>query len=166
MQNSQSTYRERLAPSLWTLGAAAVIAPMAALVFVPFNSALALAAGVVVAVGVVALLLALSPRLEVRGSRLLAGRANIDARWLGAAKALTGEDARLARGAQMDRSAWLLIRGGIDGLVVVPNTDPADPASAWVISSRTPERLAAAIEIARYAAQSRQTAPMERSSAT
>lgn len=166
MQNSQPTYRERLAPSLWTLGAAAVVAPMAALVFAPFDPVAALVVGVLVAVAVIAAAIALSPVLEVRGSTVRAGRAHIDARWLGTPRPLTGEDAALARGAHLDRSAWLLIRGGIDGLVIVPNTDPADPASAWVLSSRTPERLAAAIEIARYAAQSMQTAPIAPSSAT
>ncbi len=39
-------YRERLSPSLWTVIGAAVAAPMAALVFAPIDTTLALVAGV------------------------------------------------------------------------------------------------------------------------
>ena len=38
-----------------------------------------------------------------------------------------------------------LIRGGIDGVVIVAITDPDDPAPSWVLSTRTPDRLAAAV---------------------
>jgi hypothetical protein len=38
-----------------------------------------------------------------------------------------------------------VIRGGIDGVVIVAITDPDDPAPYWVISTRTPDRLAAAL---------------------
>lgn len=166
MQKTLPTYRERLAPSLWTLVAAAVVAPMAALVLTPFDGTLALVAGVAVGVLLLVLLVTLSPVVEVTGSTLRAGRARIDVRWLGAPTALTDEDAKTARGPALDARSWMLIRGGIDGLVVVPVTDPDDPASAWTISSRTPDRLAAAIDAARYAAQSTQMNPTGPSAAT
>ena len=50
-------YRERLSPSLWAIVSAAVVAPMAALMFAPLDKTLALSAGIVVAVAVVAFLL-------------------------------------------------------------------------------------------------------------
>lgn len=139
------TYRERLSPSLWALVAAAVCGPMAALVLAPVDRTVALVAGAVVGVGVVAALIALSPRVEVRDGVLYAGPAHIDADLLGEPVATTGEEARQARGAKVDRRAWMLLRGGIDGVVTVPVVDPDDPTPAWVISTRTPDRLAAAI---------------------
>lgn len=142
---TEVAYRERLSPSLWVLVSAAVVAPMAALVFTPIDTTLALVIGVLVGVAFVALLVAGSPTLEVRGSEVRAGRAHIDARLLGEPIVTTGEDARMARGPGLDPRAWHVIRGGIDGVVVVAVIDPDDPTPVWVLSSRTPDRLAAAL---------------------
>ena len=145
-------YRERLAPSLWLFLAAALGGPMLTLVFVPAGSALALGIGVVATLVIIALMILASPTVEVDQRVLRAGRAWIDASWLGEPEIRTGEDARQARGPGLPARGWHLIRGGIDGVVVVPNTDPADPAPSWTISTRTPDRLAAAIDAARAAA--------------
>lgn len=160
MQNQRRTYRERLTPSLWILVASAVIAPMAALSFLPVNATLGLAIGVVAVLLILAGLMGLSTRIEVGDGMLRAGRGRIEVGYLGEAVALTGEEARRARGPELDARAWHIIRGGIDGVVAVPVTDPDDPVTQWIISSRTPDRLAAAIEVERrYAAQSRQMKP-------
>jgi hypothetical protein len=138
-------YRERLTPSLWGIVSAAVVAPMAALVFLPLDQTIALAAGILVAVLVVWLMIAVAPTIEVRGGELRAGRAHIPVRLLGAPEYFTGPDARQARGPGLDPRAWHLIRGGLDGIVRVPVRDPDDPTPVWVLSTRTPDRLAAAI---------------------
>lgn len=156
MQNpaahARARYRERLTPSLWLLVAAAVVGPMVALVFVPVGSAPALVLGALVAAALVSALVLVSPVVAVEGTVLHAGRARIDARWLGDAVALVGAEAREARGTGLPADGWHLIRGGIDGLVVVRNVDPADPVTSWTISTRTPDRLVAAIVAARMAA--------------
>jgi len=141
-------YRERLSPSLWMLVTAAVAAPMVTLTFTPLGSLLALLIGAAAALVLIVVLLAGSPVVSVEGTVLRAGRAHIDARWLGAVTALTGEEARTARGSGLPARGWHLIRGGIDGLVVVENIDPADPVTSWTISTRTPDRLSAAIRSA------------------
>ena len=41
--------------------------------------------------------------------------------------------------------AWHRLRGGIDGVVRVTVTDPDDPVTEWVFSSRTPDRVVAMI---------------------
>ena len=76
---------------------------------------------------IVALLIAGSPVVQVRDGVLTAGRAHIDRR-LGEVTVLTGEDARHARGPGLQPRSWHLIRGGIDGVVIVAITDPDDPA--------------------------------------
>lgn len=145
-------YRERLSPSLWMLVTAAVIAPMLMLVFTPLGSLPALLIGVCVAVALIAAMIFASPRIRVEGTVLHAGRAHIDARWLGEVTEHSGEDARTARGSGLSARGWYLLRGGISGVVVVQNLDPDDPAPTWTISTRTPDRLAAAIRAAEAAA--------------
>ena len=139
-------YRERLSPSLWALVAAAVCGPMAALVFSPIDTTLALVIGLVVAVAVVAALVALSPVVEVSDGELRAGRAHIPVDLLGIPAGVVGDEARTARGRGLGRRAFRVIRGGIDGIVTVPVTDPEDPPPMWVVSTRTPDRLVAAIQ--------------------
>jgi len=138
-------YRERLTPSLWAIVSAAVVAPMAALVFVPLDQTFALAIGVLVAVLVVVLMIAGAPVIAVRGGILHAGRAHIDVHLLGRPTTYEAQQARQARGPGLDPRDWHVIRGGIDGVVRVSVEDPDDPTPSWVLSTRTPDRLAAAI---------------------
>ncbi|MBV0894995.1 DUF3093 domain-containing protein [Microbacterium sp. NC79] len=154
MQNSASsmstsrTYRERLTPSLWLIVAAMIVAPMSALVFMRDNGSIALIAGGVVAIAVVALMLSTSKVVEVSGGELRIGKAHIPVEFLGEPVVTTGYEARLARGQNLKAHSFTTIRGGIDGIVTVAVVDPADSTPAWVVSSRTPDRLAAAIGVA------------------
>lgn len=161
MQNSPPDtpriYRERLSPSLPFFVVLALAGPMVALSFVPVGSVLALVLGVLVTVLVMVFGVAVAPVVSVEGTMLRAGRARIDARWLGEVSVHTGDDARNARGPGLSARGWHLIRGGIDGLIVVKITDPDDPVTTWTISTRTPDRLASAIE--RAQAHSRQMGP-------
>ncbi len=163
MQNSSPDtpriYRERLSPSLPFFVALVLAGPMVALSFVPVGATLALVLGIVVPVLVMILAVAASPVVSVKGTVLRAGRAHIDARWLGEVRIRTGDDARHARGPGLSARGWHLIRGGIDGLIVVDVEDPADPVTNWTISTRTPDRLAAAIGRARGQAHSLQMEP-------
>ncbi|PZU46139.1 MAG: DUF3093 domain-containing protein [Microbacterium sp.] len=145
------SYRERLSPSLWTLLCAAVAAPMVALVFVPLDATVALIAGVAVALAIIAALVASAPVIEVRDGELRVGRAHIPVSLLGSGEALSGIEAREARGPGLPRTAWHQLRGGIDGLVRVEVTDDRDPVTHWVFSTRTPDRVLAAIRRAQRA---------------
>ncbi|WP_149085406.1 MULTISPECIES: DUF3093 domain-containing protein [Microbacterium] len=153
MQNpatdARPRYRERLAPSLWLLVTVALAGPMVSLIFVPVGSTFALLLGGAVSALLVVAAIVLAPVVSVEDGVLRAGRAHIDARYLGDPVALSGAEARNARGPELPARGWHLIRGGIDGVVVVPNTDQDDPVVAWTISTRTPDRLAAAIRAAR-----------------
>lgn len=150
MQNIASDtrprYRERLSPSLWLLVTVALAGPMVSLVFIPLASGtFALIIGAAVSALLVIALVAAAPLVAVDGDVLRAGRAHIACGHLGEPVALTGEEARRARGPALPARGWHLIRGGIDGVVVVPNLDVDDPIDTWTISTRTPDRLAAAI---------------------
>ncbi|MBO0979125.1 DUF3093 family protein [Microbacterium sp. SD291] len=153
MQNpapeTRPRYRERLSPSLWLLVTVALAGPMVSLIFTPVGSTTALVIGAAVSALLVAAFIAFTPVVSVEGTVLRAGRAHIDVRHLGEPAALSGDDARQARGPGLPARGWHLIRGGIDGVVVVPDIDPDDPVDSWTISTRTPDRLAAAIRAAR-----------------
>ncbi|WP_238163828.1 DUF3093 domain-containing protein [Kribbella pittospori] len=141
------TYRERLSvPVSWWIIAVALVVTLFAIVTVPVG----MFAGTLVG-GVAALILVLwfvqygSARVQVDGERLQAGRAVIGRAYLGKVEALTGDDARHAFGRDCDPKAYLVLRSYVRGAVRVEITDPRDPAPYWVIATRHPDRLAAAL---------------------
>ncbi len=84
-------------------------------------------------------------RISVADGVLNAGRARITTDHLGAVTALDVETMRLQAGRDADARAFLLLRPYIKGGVRVDLTDPSDPAPYWLISSRRPDLLAAAL---------------------
>lgn len=84
-------------------------------------------------------------RVQVADGSLRAGRARIEARHLAAATALDAEPTRRLAGVDADARAFLLLRPYLKRAVRVDLTDPADPTPYWLISSRHPEALAAAV---------------------
>jgi len=142
---SSVRYRERLSPSLWVLFSAAITAPMVALVFVRVDATFALIVGFAVAGLLIAAMIAASPVVEIADGELHVGRAHIPLALLGEPVALSGDEARQARGPGLSRAAWHMLRGGIDGVVRVPVVDERDPVAEWVFSTRTPDRVVAII---------------------
>ena len=138
-------YRERLWPAPWLLIASALVMPASMLVLAPISFPAGVATAVVLYGGCVALFLFGAPTITVEDGMLRAGRASIPLSLVGEPRAFTGADASLERGQRLDARAWLLIRGSIDGVVTVPLTDPADPTPYWLLSTRRPRELAAAI---------------------
>jgi hypothetical protein len=128
---------------------------MATLVFVPLNGVVATAIGIALGVGVVALLVLSAPVIEVKDGMLRVGRARIEVEHLGEPQLFTGDEARWARGGGLDARSWHLLRGGIDPVVVIPVLDDEDPAPSWVISTRMPDRLGAAVRRAQLTQRTR-----------
>jgi hypothetical protein len=131
--------------SWWIIAAAAVVT-LWVITAVPAGTI----AGTAVAGVALVLLLAFfirygGARVEVDVQSLRAGQAVIERSYLGKVEALTGDDARHAFGRDCDPKAYLLLRSYVSGAVRVEITDPRDPAPYWVIATRDPERLAAAL---------------------
>ena len=63
----------------------------------------------------------------------------------GAVAALDADQTRLVSGRDADARAYLLLRPYLNRAVRVEITDPADPTPYWLVSSRHPEALAAAL---------------------
>lgn len=98
------------------------------------------------------LLIRLTPVVEVGPELFVAGGARIPLHLLGAAESLDAGQMRVAGGPELDARAYLLLRGWIGSGVRVHLDDPEDPTPYWLISSRRPDQLVAALEQARRTA--------------
>jgi hypothetical protein len=140
-------YRERLSvPISWWIIAAAAVITLFVITAVPAGTLAGAIVGGVASILLLAFFLRYGAALvEVDSERLRAGLAVIERAHLGKVEALTGDDARHAFGRDCDPKAYLLLRSYVRGAVRVEITDPRDPAPYWVIATRHPERLAAAL---------------------
>lgn len=150
----QVGHDERLWPSvgIWAVAVGCAIALGLTILPVSRPGALLVAA---VALALEVIVLVRTAAVVTVGHGILrAGAASIDVALLGRAEALEGTAMRAARGTDLDARAHLCIRGWLSGGVRVQLRDPKDPAPYWIISSRSPQDLAAAIEQATAAARS------------
>ncbi|SDN19460.1 Protein of unknown function [Cryobacterium flavum] len=144
-------YREKLWPNAWAFIVTALVIPASILVLVPISLFAGIVTAAVLYGGCVLLLVLASPVVRVQNGELIAGPATISTTLLGQATVFDGAEATQERGPRLDARAWLLIRGWIKPVVRVPIVDATDPAPYWVISSRHPIELAAAINESRTA---------------
>ncbi|MEW2316267.1 DUF3093 domain-containing protein [Streptomyces bauhiniae] len=146
MQLSAAPYEERLtAPRSWWL-ISVLVGVSFALILLPFGT-LPLLGGLVGGTAVAAVMASAygSPRIRVVGDALIAGEARIPVAALGAAEVLDAEEARAWRTYKADVRAFLLLRAYIPTALRVEVTDPEDPTPYLYLSTREPEKLAAAI---------------------
>ncbi len=148
--SSPSSYTERLTVPLWWWPVAAFLVT---LLGAEFHVGLPLAAKVATylvfgGVAVFLLLFAGAVRVGVRDGALLAGRASLPVRHAGEVHLLDRAAIRRLMGPEADPAAWTVHRPWIrEGLAVVV-ADPDDDTPYWLISTRRPTRLAAALAAA------------------
>lgn len=142
-----TTYRERLAaPLSWWLTALAFAVVWGWVVLVVTTWPIAISVTVVVAViDLYAVWRYGSLLLSVGPAGLRVGQASIAHEHIGAAEPLNRADYRLRLGTGADARAFLVTRPYLDRGVIVAVDDDSDPAPYWLVSSRRPEALAAAL---------------------
>jgi hypothetical protein len=138
-------FRERLWPAPWLFISTALVIPASLLVFLPINPTSGLIVAIVLYAVCVGGLLAGAPTVEVSATELRAGRARLPLSAVAKATAFVGAEAQAERGQRLDARAWLLIRGWISPVVRVELDDADDPTPYWLISTRRPDELAAAL---------------------
>ena len=143
-----AAFRERLSPALWIWASAAGIAAMAGLAVAPLGGTAALVAAAAVAVLLVVLLVRGTPLVAVADGMFVAHRARVPVRLLGRVEVLDAERMRQARASRSGPRAYLCLRGWIATGVLVELRDTEDPTPYWLVSSRRPAELAAAISAA------------------
>lgn len=84
-------------------------------------------------------------RVVVEDGWFRAGRARIEARYVGDVAALDAEQTWRVAGPDADARAFLLLRPYLKRAVQVHIVDPDDPTPYWLVSSRHPEALADAL---------------------
>lgn len=141
-------YRERLTPGFlaWLLMFA-----LAAVFGIAFGAALGAAVGwftfLVLLVLIVTLALLTSPSIEVTDEELRVGRARLPRRSVATVEALDADGARDARGPRADARQYLVLRSTTASTAVrIVLDDREDPHPSWLVSSRHPQQLAAALQ--------------------
>ena len=138
-------YRERLWAAPWVYVSTALVIPASLLVFLPISEIAGVISAVVLYGGIVIALFVTTPLVEVTDEQFTAGRARLPRSAIAGVGAYTGAEATAERGTRLDARAWLLLRGWIPGIVHVTLNDPDDPTPYWLVSTRHPEELAAAL---------------------
>lgn len=118
------------------------------LVFFPISETAGLIVAIVLYAACVLLLIAASPTIRITETELIAGKARVPLEIVGEATAYSRDEARQERGPRLDARAWLLIRGWVDPVVKVEITETADPTPYWLLSSRRPAEVVAALSSA------------------
>lgn len=142
-------YREKLWASAWLYLAMALVIPASLLVFLPINVTVGVVVAAALYAGCVGILIASAPTVSVTDRELTAGKARLPLQFVGGVDHFREPEATLERGRNLDARAWLLIRGWIGPVVKIEVTDPEDPTPYWLISSRHPGELAAALAAGR-----------------
>ena len=88
-----------------------------------------------------------SSRIQLRDGTLYVGPAHIELRHVGAVEALDKEGTRRVHGPEADARAFLHTRPYISRAVRIAIEDPADPTPYWLVSTRHPRKLAAALSV-------------------
>lgn len=148
-ERSSRHFRERLAPGPWLFIALLLVIPAAILTIVPVAAALAVPVAIAVYLILAGVTFLASPIVTVEEGMLTAGRARIPVNMLGDIEVLDKDRLRAAIGPGMDARSHLVVRGYIHLGVKIEVTDPADPTPYWIITTRRPGELKAALLAAR-----------------
>lgn len=140
-------YTERLfVPLRWWVQATMLVATfwLALVVAVPLLAA-NLIVGTIAALVAAAFLRFGAFRVEVADGELRAGRAHLPLTYVGEVLPLDKEQTRLLAGRDANARAYLAMRPYVKRSVRVEITDPADPTPYWLVSTRRPRQLTAAL---------------------
>lgn len=144
-----ASHHERLSvPLRWWVQGTMLVASFWLAFAVSTPAVVAWSATGVLVVAMVALLSGYgSPRIDVEDGWLRAGRARISGEFVGGAEPLDPEATRRVAGREADARAFLLLRPYLKRAVRVTVRDQRDPTPYWLVSTRDPEHLAAAIRV-------------------
>ena len=122
-----------------------LVVPATVLIFLPLNVFVGVISGFVLWISSVAVLWVFSPVIVVTEEGLRVGTAYLEREFWGQAQAFRGLEARHERGPGAHGLAWLSLRPWIGPVVKIEVSDPEDPTPYWLISSKNPEALLAAL---------------------
>lgn len=138
-------FAERVLPSLtaWLLVPAGAV--LVGVMLLPIDLAVAVTGGLAVALVIGVLLWVSSPAILVRSGMLTVDRARLPIQVISAVEMLDRSQTERAMGPDLDARAHLRHRAWAHSSVRIVLDDPDDPTPYWLISTRRPEDLAAAL---------------------
>lgn len=139
-------YRERLTPPILLYVALLLVIPASLLVFLPINVFVGVAFAIALYAACTLALFFTAPVIVVTDESFAAGSAVLPLTAVGSASAYAGAEATAQRGPKLDARAWLVIRGWVGPVVKVTVDDQGDPTPYWLVSSRKPDALVAALQ--------------------
>ena len=122
-----------------------LIAPTGFLTLSPINADLGVFIGVFGTALVIALLIWLSPVIELTDETLSVGKAKIPREALGLATPIEANDAFSERGPNLNARAFIKFQPTVKTLIKIEITDPLDPTPYLLFSTRRAGLLAKAI---------------------
>lgn len=143
----RTDHHERLLPSWWVW---ILLTGFVAMLATAYGAALGATVGWLVAVGsaivTVVVVWLTAPTVRVDEMGLQVGRALLPVSCIGAVRVVSAEQIRELRGPGSDGRLFVALRSwAARGGVLISVEDPRDPHPAWLVSSRHPERLSAAL---------------------
>jgi Protein of unknown function (DUF3093) len=84
--------------------------------------------------------------ISVDPDQIRVGRATIEHHYIAGCRALDAEETRRRGGVEADARAHLVLRPYVKTAVEIILDDPDDPVPYWLVSTRHPQRLAAAMQ--------------------
>lgn len=141
------TYRERLlVPVWWWCFGAFMVFGMVLAVWAWWGTSWGIATAVGFGAALVALLALIgSARVVVDERGIEAGGARLEWAWAGEVTPLDASETQRALGVDADPSAYLLTRPYIRTAVRIDVDDAADPHPYWLVSTRHPDAVVAAV---------------------
>ena len=145
------SYRERLfAPPLWWVAGMLTMLTFGAIVWTGFDLGITLAVLAAVIVVTAAFLLNWGrATIEITDGELRVGKDRLPLADTGHVRPLDEAHARALRGPRADPTAYVLIRPYLRYAVYVEVISPDSPVPYWLLATRRPAELAAAIESSR-----------------
>jgi hypothetical protein len=145
-------FRERLAvPIIWWVLAGLFAVSVLLAVGAYLGPAWGIGTSVASMMVAAAVFVSASIVISVDARQLQVGRAIIEHAYIAACRALDAEQTRRRSGVEADVRAHLVLRPYIKKAVEITLHDEDDPVPYWLVSTRHPEQLAAALQ---YAASS------------
>jgi hypothetical protein len=140
-------YRERLTVPIawWVLSALFTLSILLAFGFY-LGPVWGFATALVSQAAATALFLSAAVTITVDEAWFSVGRASIELHYLGEIRALDAAEARRRRGPEADARAYLVLRPYIPTAVEAAVDDADDPAPYWLVASRHPKALTAALQ--------------------
>ena len=122
-----------------------LVVPAIWLITLPIVGEFSIVMALAVWLVVIATMLARSKRLVISEQIFTAGSAQIPLNLLGESEIIAPESMQAQLGPQLDARAYLCFKSGKKGLVKITVSDKSDPTPYWLVSTKDPRALVAAL---------------------